>query len=78
MKITYKVNGKTLLESVHLPLAQGSVYLVGGIENTAYMLLGGLIAKLFPINEKLEWPQIQALIDYTDLVSHKFSKIFKR
>jgi energy-coupling factor transporter ATP-binding protein EcfA2 len=61
--MSYKVNEKTLLNSVDLPLKPGNIYIVGGIENTAYMLLGGLIARLFPIKEKLEWPQVQALIE---------------
>ena len=63
MKISYSVNGKYLLKSVALPISGGNAYLVTGVENTGYALLGGLIAKLFPVNESLEeWPQLQALI----------------
>ena len=62
MKISYKLNNNCLIKSAFIPFEPGTVCLITGIENPAFHILGGIIAKLFPIDEKLPWPQLQALI----------------
>jgi peptide/nickel transport system ATP-binding protein len=66
MKVSYSVNGKTLVRSAFLPLSPGEVFLLTGTENTAFRLLGGILGRLIPISEELPWPEFQALIkNYT-------------
>jgi energy-coupling factor transporter ATP-binding protein EcfA2 len=70
MRFSYKVDGQFLIKSALIPVDTGKVYLVTGEENSGFGLIGGVIAKLFPIREKLEWTQLQALIkDYTGKLS---------
>lgn len=70
MRFSYKVDGQFLIKSALFPVDTGKVYLVTGKENSGFGLIGGIIAQLFPINEKLDWPQLQALIEnYTGELS---------
>lgn len=63
MKFSYQVNEKYLIRSAILPVFGGEICLITGVENASFSILGGIIAKLFPVNEKLEWPHLQALIE---------------
>src|SRR3972149_4280077 len=66
VRLSYKVDGQFLIKSALFPIDEGKVYLITGNENRSFGLIGGIIANLFPVNEKLDWPQLQALIeDYT-------------
>jgi energy-coupling factor transport system ATP-binding protein len=62
VNISYKINGKHLLYSVDLPIKPGKAILVTGVENNNLNLLGGIIGKLFPIEAKIDIPEINALI----------------
>jgi len=62
VNISYKINNKHLLYNINLPLQSGKTVLITGIENNNLNLLGGIIGKLFPIEAKIDIPEISALI----------------
>lgn len=51
MKITYKINNQTLLQSISISLANGRVILFTGVENIGFGLLSGILARLFPVSK---------------------------
>jgi energy-coupling factor transporter ATP-binding protein EcfA2 len=63
MRITYNVKGQNLIQSAFIPTGPGMVYLITGVENLSFGLIGGIITKLFPVKEKVEWPQLQFLME---------------
>jgi energy-coupling factor transport system ATP-binding protein len=62
LEFSYKVGKKILLDGINLPLSDGEITLITGVENTSLMLLGGLLAGLFPIDAEETIDQIAPLI----------------
>lgn len=79
MKFSYDIQDQRLLRSISLPAKKQAACLVTGVENVGFALIGGIIAKLLPIRQKLEWPQLQALIkNYTGTLSVEEGELPKR
>jgi len=70
MRFSYYIEDQCLLQSICLPVEKQTVCLVTGVESVGFSLIGGIVAKLLPIRQKLDWPQLQALInDYSGTLS---------
>ena len=62
MEFSYRVDAQILLDRIKLPLVGGEITLITGVENTRFMLLGGLLAGLFPIDAEATIDQIAPLV----------------
>jgi energy-coupling factor transporter ATP-binding protein EcfA2 len=73
MKFSYRVRGEIGLENIDVPLKQGEILVLTGVENHAFSLIGGIVAGLFPITERDVLPQIDELIKYFtgELIVHE-------
>lgn len=79
MRFSYRVRDQCLLKSICLPIEREIVCLVTGVENAGFGLIGGIVAGLLPIKEKLPWAQLQELIvNYTGTVTVKEGKLPER
>jgi len=59
MRFSYSTAKGTLLTSIDLPVEKPGVYLVTGVENGSFSIIGGLIAKLLPLSDKLDVEDLQ-------------------
>lgn len=62
MRLSYEVEGQHLIESAFIPFNPSSINLITGVENQSFGLIGGIIAKLFPIQSVDELPCLQSII----------------
>jgi len=73
MKFSYRVRGEIGLENIDVPFKQGEILVLTGVENHAFSLIGGIVAGLFPIDDREVFPQIDELIKYFagELIIHE-------
>ncbi|MEW5817176.1 MAG: ATP-binding cassette domain-containing protein, partial [Spirochaetota bacterium] len=64
MVFSYTVQEHVLLENIEIPLEQGKLLLITGIENTPLRLLGGILAGTFPVPNEDTLPHLSELIKY--------------
>jgi energy-coupling factor transport system ATP-binding protein len=62
MTFSYSVDGKSILDSVTIPLKQNSFIILTGVENQAFSLIGGIVAGLFPLGHEEQVPRLEELI----------------
>ncbi|OGT06997.1 MAG: hypothetical protein A2103_01545 [Gammaproteobacteria bacterium GWF2_41_13] len=66
MKFSYTVDGQQLFQSIHLTIEPGRSYLITGTEDNKTTLLGGILAKILPVEAVSDVSAIQSLIkNYT-------------
>lgn len=63
MKFSYRVANVNLLQNVNFVLASAKIYLFTGTENTGFHVLGGILAKLFPMPKHTDFPEIKSLLE---------------
>lgn len=62
MVFTYSVAGVPVLREIGLPLDSGTCVLLTGVEDRNFMLIGGVLAGLFPIDARGAPPQVEELM----------------
>ncbi|MBL7137043.1 MAG: ATP-binding cassette domain-containing protein [Candidatus Marinimicrobia bacterium] len=73
MNISYKINNNSIIQTAFIPYKPFQINLVTGVENQSFGLVGGLIAKLFPVKATKGIAVLQSIMQtYTGelLVEH--------
>jgi ABC-type multidrug transport system ATPase subunit len=52
------------MSKINIPIKGGVLTLITGVENICFGLMGGIIAGLFPVEDREVFPQLQELIKY--------------
>ena len=63
MNFSYFIGDNCVINRASLPLETNRIALLTGNDTFALGLVGGIIARVIPIQDTLQWPQLQALIE---------------
>ena len=58
MFFSYKARNTYILENINIPFGPGELTLLTGLEDTYFRLMCGIIAGLFPVEDREVLPQI--------------------
>ena len=64
MEFSYVIEGRPFLENIKIDLSDDRLIVITGIENTAFEIMGGVIAGLFPVKKEENFSQLEEIVKY--------------